>query len=164
MSPRKFEEIVAEYEAEGLDVEELRSAWEASPLRRERDELKAQAQAAIEDAKRYKSVVATQRLKDLGVTIKPDALRYPDDLDWVDEDKVRSWFQESGIVPPPPPPGDNISDEERAAHDRIEQSRTGATAPNLKEDLNAQIAAATSPEEVMALLSKAGVPSSQDAY
>lgn len=164
MSPRKFEELLEEMREAGLDesyISDLENAWKASPIRAERDEARAQAQAALDEANRYRSVVAASRFRDLGIRIKPDALRTPEDLDWTDEDKVRSWAQDSGLIDPAPPAGDNISDEERQAHERINESMHGAIPPGVREDVTAQIAAAQSPEEVMALVRAAGLPTPQ---
>lgn len=125
MSPRKFEEIADEYEAEGLDVTELRAAWDASPLRRERDEIKAQAEATLERANTYRSRLLAHEFSALGIKAKPDALKIPDDLD-LDSDKVREWAVNSGLIDAPEP--DPEPDEGVEGHARVTAAAQGAPA------------------------------------
>lgn len=125
MSPRKFEEIADEYEAEGLDVSELREAWEASPLRRERDEIRKQAEATLERANAYRSRLLAHEFTSLGIKAKPDHLKIPDDLD-LDTDKVREWAVGAGLLDAPE--SEPESTEELDAHDRISAASQGAGA------------------------------------
>lgn len=161
--PRKFEEILSEMTELGLSdevVDELTQAWAASPLRKERDEAVKNAEAALEQAKRYQQVVAGQRFKDLGIKIRPEALRTPDDLDWADDAKVREWATTAGLIegPSAPEPGD----EAAAAHDRIAAASSGATAaPSKDDDFQARLAQAKNADEVMALVQSAGLPTPQ---
>lgn len=161
MSPRKMEDILDELEAEGADAlaGELRTAWDASPLRRSNEEFKAQAEAALAEAKRYQQVVAGQRFKEFGIKVRPEHLRTPDDLDWADESKVKEWATSAGLIEVPDP---NATTPEVDGHARVVDAALGAAANAGRPDMHEALANAKSEAEVMALLRGAGVPTAHD--
>lgn len=142
MSPRKMEELIDDLEAEGAEAlaGEFRAAWDASPVRKDRDEAVKRAEAALAEAKRYQQVVIGQRLKELGVKVNPSALRTPDDLDWADDAKVKEWATTAGVYEPP---ATDTSSPEVDAHARITDAAQGAPAP--RHDPRADLLAKTDP-------------------
>jgi len=127
MAPSDFDELITEMEEAGLDdsyIDRLRKASDGSPLRRENAEIRKQAEAALAQANTYKGLVANAQFRELGINIKPEALRTPDDLDWTDQSKVRDWAVSSGLLAPPEPEPDATAEVE--GHDRINNAVTGA--------------------------------------
>lgn len=152
---RKFEDIVTEYEAEGLDTTELRAAWDASPLRRERDEAKTSAASALERAQRAEAKALASSFKDLGIKVSPTALRMPDDLDVTDDAALRTWAEGAGLVEPPAPT--TATQTEQAAHQQAANASQGVSTTEAPQDTYAEaIASAKTPAEVLAAVRAAG--------
>lgn len=152
---RKFEDIVAEYEAEGLDTTELRAAWDASPLRRERDEAKTAAQSAQERAQRAEAKALASSFKDLGIKVSPTALRMPEDLDVTDDAALRTWAEGAGLVDPPA--ATSATQSEQTAHQQAANASQGVSTTEAPKDNYAEaIAAAKTPAEVLAAVRAAG--------
>lgn len=123
--PSDFDDLLAELEAkEALDpddLDRLRKASSGSPLRKERDEAKARADAAEARAKHLEGSMLADQLTKLGVTVKPSALRVPDDLDVADLEKVRAFAIDAGALAAPV----DTSAENQQAHERIGQAMSG---------------------------------------
>jgi len=153
-----FDDLLQELADAGVQddyIERLRAASAGSPLRKERDEARQQAEQALADANRFKTAALRSVFKDIGVAVKPDALNIPPDLDPLDADKVREWAVGMGLAEPPPPA---TPDEELAAHQRVADASGGSGTPAPNPDLASRIKAAKSPEEVMAIYAESGRP------
>lgn len=153
---RKFEEIVAEMTQQGLDesyVSELSEAWSASPIRKERDAIAAERDA-LRDA------VLNTKFEKFGVKVKPQALVRPADLDITDDDKVKGWLTDLGVIDQAPA-ADAAVDADLAAQGRIDTATAGAGSPAPNATFHEDIAKAQSPEEVMAILERNGMTSVQ---
>lgn len=160
--PNDFEALIGELREAGLDddyIDRLERATAASPIRKERDAFKAQAEQALAEAKRYQQVVAGQRFKEFGIKVRPEHLRTPDDLDWADESKVKEWATGAGLIEPPDP---NATTPEVDGHSRVVDAALGAAANAGRPDMHEALANAKSEAEIMALLRGAGVPTAHD--
>ena len=150
---RKYEEIIAELRERGLDetsIDELTEAWSASPIRKERDAIAAERDA-LRDA------VLSTKFEKFGVKIKPQALQRPSDLDITDDDKLKNWLTDAGVLTPEPEPTpDPAVTADLQAQQRMAAATAGAgeVDPNatFHEDLNN----ANTPDEVMAVLTRHG--------
>jgi hypothetical protein len=128
--PNAFEEILAEMADAGVTadfIERLRKASEGSPLRKQIDELTKERDGLLSENGKYRADSLQARFDALGIRIKPDALKIPDDLDPLDEKKVTEWAVGMGLIDQPA-----LSEEEQqladdlAAQDRIAAAGAGA--------------------------------------
>ena len=129
--PRKFEELLEDMRQAEIDesfVAELEGAWSASPLRRERDEAKSAAQAALERAQKAEQVALEARFADLGIKAAPSAFRLPDDFDVTDPAKVRAWAESVNLIEAASN-DDQTTAEERKAHEQAAAAGIGAAPP-----------------------------------
>lgn len=122
-----FDELLAEAEEAGVAsdlIERFRAASEASPLRKELKDTKAQVQAAIERAQKAEQVALATQFKELGIKAKPSAFNLPADLDFTDQDALREWAVDQNLIDPPEPqvPSDHLD-----ALDRVAAASEGAT-------------------------------------
>lgn len=123
--PDDFDVLVDELADAGLDdsyIDRLKK-WSGSPLRKERNDALQKATALEERLAKAEAKTLESTFTNLGITVKPTALRLPDDLDVLDEAKVREWAVEQGLAEPPPP---DTPDDEAAAHERVVAAGTGA--------------------------------------
>lgn len=153
-----FDSLLEEMADAGIDsefIERIRRSTDNSGARKERDAFKAQAEAALAEAKRYQSVVAETRFRDLGIKVKPSVLKTPDDLDWTDDTKVRDWATGAGLIEPPPPEPTPAAVD---AHARITDATQGAPAAGGRPDVASLIANARNEAELTAVLQANGVP------
>lgn len=154
--PSTFDDLMQEARDAGVDdawLERVQAATAASPLRKERDELKAALQEATEKATKFGAAALNAQFAALGIKVKPDALRLPDDLDPLDTEKVREWAVGMGLADPPPPA---VPPEEQAAHQRLaEAAAAGGVAPPATAARD-EIMSATSADEFWAKARAAG--------
>lgn len=123
--PDDFDVLVDELADAGLDesyIDRLKK-WSGSPLRKERNEALQKVTALEERLAKAEAKTLESTFSNLGITVKPSALRLPDDLDVLDEDKVREWAVEQGLAEPPPP---DTPEEEAEAHERVVAAGAGA--------------------------------------
>lgn len=154
--PNKFEDLLQEAEDAGVDpdwLERLRAASEGSPLRKEKKELETQLQGAIDDRNKFRSFALQSQFKELGVTVKPDVLNIPTDLDPLDSDGVREWAVSMGLAEPPPPA---TPPEEQDAHQRLVDAAAGGQTPQARTARD-EILSANSKEEFYAKARAAGL-------
>lgn len=143
--PNDFDALIGELEEAGLDesyIDRLRSVTAASPIRKERDAYKADAIAALDRAQRAEAKALAASFRDMGITMKPSALRLPDDLDVTDDDKLRAWATDAGLIAAVQSVDQSMSNEERQAHANVAAASAGATTPpaaNSKESLLARL-------------------------
>ena len=97
------------------DLDNLRKAYEASPLRKERDDAAAEAKRLADANAALRQTVMKTNFAAAGVTIDPSVLNLPSDLDVTDVEKVKGWAQGAGLVQAKP----DTSQEELQAHDRL---------------------------------------------
>lgn len=121
-------------------IAELRKAYEASPIRQERD-------AARAEATTLRSKLAETNFKAAGVKVNPAALNVPSDLDVTDVEKVKGWAGEMGLVETKP----DTPPEELETHQRIASASTGAgEVPNASEEARNKAMNATTEAEFWA--------------
>lgn len=112
----------------GQLADSLERQFDASPLRTENKELKKQAQQAVEQAEKLRSYALSASFKEVGLKVKPDVLKLPDDLDPTDTQALSAWATEAGFIDAKP----DTSKEEQGAHEAMQQAAAGgATSPVL---------------------------------
>lgn len=161
--PNDFEALIGELEEAGLDesyIDRLKSATAASPIRKERDQFKADLATALAQRDQFRSKALVASFKDLGIKVSPTALRMPDDLDVTDDAALRTWAEGAGLVDPPPVT--TASPAEQQAHQQAAAAANGAGVNTAQPTTADVIANANTPEEVMAALVAAGHPTSFD--
>lgn len=153
--PNAFEDLMNEAADAGVDadwIDRVKKASSGSPLRKElEDERQARIQAA-ENAAKYRDAALNSQFAQLGIKVKPDALKVPEDLDPLDGDKVRDWAVGMGLSEAP----QAVTPQEQAAHERIANASDGAspTTPSTARD---EILQAANAEEFFAKAKAAGV-------
>lgn len=154
--PNNFEDLLEEAAEAGVDpdlIDRFRAASDASPLRKEVKDTKAQLEAAIARAQKAEGVALSQQFKELGIKAKPSAFKLPDDLDVTDADALQTWAVDQGLIDPPAP---KVPDEHLDALDRIADASNGATG---RVDPTDAVIAAGSEEEFWRQAEQAGVTS-----
>lgn len=114
----KFKAMFDEARDAGVDadwVSKFESAFEATPLREEIKSTKERMKEIAEANQRYRDSLLETKFSAYNVSIKPSALRIPDDLDVTDDEKVEGWLVQSGLTSARP----TTDPEVRATHDRI---------------------------------------------
>lgn len=114
----KFKAMFDEARDAGIDpdwVTKFESAFEATPLREENKATKERMREIAEANQRYRDSLLETKFSAYNVSIKPSALRIPDDLDVTDDEKVEGWLVQSGLTSAKP----TTEPEVRATHDRI---------------------------------------------
>lgn len=125
--PNNFDDLLEEAAEAGVDpdlIDRFRAASEASPLRKELRETKAQVEAAIERAQKAEQVALATQFKELGIKAKPTAFKLPDDLDVTDSTALQTWAVDQGLIDPPAP---KVPDEDLDTLDRIANASNGAS-------------------------------------
>ena len=150
---RKFEDILAEMREQGLDesyADELSKAWQASPLRQA-------AETAAERARKAETALLRSTFKELGISVKPDHLRLPDDLDPTDSDRIKAFAVDAGLLTPDPEPTpDPAVTADLQAQQRITAATAGAGEVNPDADFQEALNQARNEREVMAVLERFG--------
>ena len=114
----KFKAMFDEARDAGIDpdwVTKFESAFEATPLREENKATKERMREIAEANQKYRDSLLETKFSAYNVSIKPSALRIPDDLDVTDDEKVEGWLVQSGLTSAKP----TTEPEVRATHDRI---------------------------------------------
>ena len=132
-------------------ADSLEKQFDASPLRSENKELKRKAQEALEKAERLNAYALQAAFEKIGLKVKPDALRLPDDLDPTDTPALTAWATEKGFIEAKP----ETPIEEQKAHEQMSQAVAGGEVTG-KEDWTDLISKANTQEEVLELVRKAG--------
>lgn len=137
-------------------ADSLERQFEASPLRSENKELKRQAKEAADKAQRLHNYALSAAFKEVGLKVKPDVLKLPEDLDPTDTQALSAWATEAGFIESKP----DTPAQEQQAHEAIQQAVAGGEVVTASGsmDLVDEINKASSPEEVMAIASRAGLP------
>lgn len=99
-------------------LERFEAASSASGLRKDLKEATDKYRDLMTQNSTMRTGLLGDRFKSLGITISPQVLNIPEDLDPTDEDKVTTWAQEMGLVAKT----ETTSPAERAQHDRIAQA------------------------------------------
>lgn len=122
----RFDELLTEIEeAEAIAPEwldRLREASKGSPLRKERDDAIERADRAEARTKEMETATLASTLSTLGVKVKLDNLRLPDDLEVSDPEKVKEWAVEAGLVEAAP----DVPNDEIEGHEAIATASVGA--------------------------------------
>lgn len=121
----QFSDVLDELRATGADpdiLDRLERTVEAAPLRQQITSLKEQLGQAETERSTLRGQVSQQVFKDVGITMNPDLLKTPDDLDVTNPDAVRAWAIDQKLIEPKP----NVSAEELAGHDAINNAGAGA--------------------------------------
>lgn len=114
----KFKQLFEEARNSGVDsewVDRFENTFEASGLRKDNVTIKEENRLLRETATKLKSGLLKDRFEKIGITISPNVLNIPDDLDPSDPEKVQSWAEEMGLVTKQ----ETTPPVERATHDRI---------------------------------------------
>lgn len=150
-----FEELLAEAEEVGVPedlLDRFKAAAEASPLRKELKDTKAQLQTHIDRAQKAEAVALATQFEKLGIRGKPQSYRLPDDVDVTDEEALRVWAVDNGVLDPPKP---DVSDGHLDALDRVAAASDGATTGRI--DPSDAVMQAESEEEFYRRAAEAGL-------
>ncbi len=114
----KFKSLFEEARDSGVDpdwIDKLESTFEASGLRKDNLTIKEENRLLRERTQSLQSGLLRDRFTKLGITVNPEFIKVPDDLDPANEDGVKDWAVKAGLIADTPttPP------ESRATHDRI---------------------------------------------
>lgn len=153
--PNAFETLMQEARDAGVDpqwIERVEQASAGSPLRKEKDQLAEQLKSATEQANRYRGAALNTQFTNLGIKVKPDALKIPDDLDPLDDEGVRNWAVGMGLAEPAPPA---VPTDEQQAHRQLVDASAGA-AGTPRHDARQSVLDADTPEEFWARSRAAG--------
>lgn len=137
-----YEDLMAEFEEAGTDpglLARLKAATAASPIRAERDDWKAKAEAAAAQAAEMRAAVMGQTFKEAGITVNPSALNLPADLDFRDVEKVREWGAGMGLVQTQTPAPLTPPNEQQGARSFLAPG-AGAGEPDLEATRNREMA------------------------
>jgi len=146
--PNAFDDLMAEAADAGVDsewIDKVKKASAGSPLRQELESERAARKALEENAAKYRDAALNSQFAQLGIKVKPDALKVPEDLDPLDGDKVRDWAVTMGLAEAP----QAVTPQEQAAHERIANASAGADAGSPSSARDEVLQAAT-PEEFFA--------------
>lgn len=131
----KFKAMFDEAREAGLPdewISKFESEFEATPLRAENKATKERMKEIAEANQRLRDTLLETKFSAYNVSIKPSALRIPDDLDVTDDEKVEGWLVQSGLTSARP----TTDPEVRATHDRIAAAATeggNSTLPSLAD-------------------------------
>lgn len=126
-SKNAFEQLLEEMADAGVDeswIGRLEAASAGSPLRQEIRDLKAERDSLRERTEALTGSVRQQTFKEAGITMNPDLLKLPDDLDVTDVEAVKAWGIEQKLLEPQP----SVSSEELEGQDAITNAGAGAAA------------------------------------
>lgn len=160
--PNEYERILEELREAGVQssyVDELEKMLSASPIRKERDEFKQKAEAALADVQRFRTAALGATFKEARIKGSPDAYNIPADLDVLDVDAVQAWAVSAGVADPPEPV---VTPEQQQQYQQLEQGAAGAApAGSPQTAARDQILGASSEAEFWALASGAGLAKPQ---
>lgn len=135
MSSDRFAELFEKARESGKVDEdwlsELQTQFEASPLRQEVKATKEELKATRDKLSTLRDGLLSVKFKEMGIGMKPQAFRIPDDLDPTDDEKVTGWMVEMGLTEAKP----TTDPAERATHDRIANvsTDTGKNQPSIAD-------------------------------
>lgn len=133
---------------------DLKSAYDASGLRKERDDYRSQAEAAMKEASELRGAVLQSTWQKVGAAGNPQLIQLPPDLDIRDEAAVREFAQQGGFAKAEP----QVPVQEQQTYQRIAQAATDATPPTAP-DAKQALRGATSEDDFWAKADQAGLTS-----
>lgn len=156
--PNEYERVLEELRDAGVQssyIDELEKMLSASPIRKERDEFKQKAEAALADVQRFRTAALGATFKEANIKGKPDAYNIPADLDVLDVDAVKTWAIEAGVADPPPPA---VTPEQQQQLEQLAEAASGsAPAPSGSDAARQEVLSATTEEEFWAKARAAGM-------
>lgn len=114
----KFTELFEEARNSGLPddwVDRFQNTFEASGLRKDNLSIKEENRLLRERTQNLQAGLLRDRFAKLGITINPDYIKVPDDLDPANEEGVQEWAVKAGLITQP----ETTPSSERQTHDRI---------------------------------------------
>jgi hypothetical protein len=114
----KFTELFEEARNSGLPddwVDRFQTTFEASGLRKDNLSIKEENRLLREQKQSLQAGLLRDRFSKLGITINPDYIKVPDDLDPANEEGVQEWAVKAGLITQQ----ETTPSAERATHDRI---------------------------------------------
>lgn len=129
----KFKQLFEEARANGVDsewVDRFETSFEASGLRKDLNTTKEENRALRETAKTLRTGLLKDRFTKFGITVSPEILNIPDDLNPADEGTVKDWAESMGLLAKTP----TTPEPERATHDRIAAASNEGGQPSIGLD------------------------------
>lgn len=126
----KFKQLFEEARANGVDpdwVDRFETSFEASGLRKDLNTTKEENRALRETAKSLRTGLLKDRFTKFGITVSPDILNIPEDLNPTDEDTVKDWAVNMGLLANTP----STPEPERATHDKIAAASNEGGQPSI---------------------------------
>lgn len=114
----KFTELFEEARNSGLPddwVDRFQTTFEASGLRKDNLSIKEENRLLRERSQTLQAGLLRDRFTKLGITINPDYIKVPDDLDPANEEGVQEWAVKAGLITQT----ETTTPESREPHDRI---------------------------------------------
>ncbi len=114
----KFTELFEEARNSGLPddwVDRFQTTFEASGLRKDNLAIKEENTKLRERTQSLQAGLLRDRFTKLGITINPDYIKVPDDLDPANEEGVQEWAVKAGLITQQ----ETTTPESRQTHDRI---------------------------------------------
>lgn len=114
----KFTELFEEARNSGLPddwVDRFQNTFEASGLRKDNLAVKEENARLRERTQALQAGLLRDRFTKLGITINPDYIKVPDDLDPANEEGVQEWAVKAGLITQQ----ETTPPAERQTHDRI---------------------------------------------
>lgn len=129
----KFKQLFEEARASGVDsewVDRFETSFEASGLRKDLNATKEENRALREATKTLRTGLLKDRFAKFGITVSPEILNVPDDLNPADEDTVKDWAVNMGLLANAP----TTPSSERSTHDRIAAASNEGGQPSMGLD------------------------------
>lgn len=131
----KFTELFEEARNSGLPddwVDRFQTTFEASGLRKDNLSIKEENRLLREQKQVLQAGLLRDRFNKLGITINPDYIKVPDDLDPANEEGVQEWAVKAGLITQT----ETTEPAERQTHDRIAAASnegTQTTVPSISD-------------------------------
>lgn len=152
--PSEFENQVNDLlESGSISEEQAQALLDGSRLRQEVNDREQRLAAVEAENQKLRQSVLRSTFEKAGVTADPSVISLPTDLNTEDPDAVRTWAIDKGLIAAPP----DTARGELVTHDRIAAAASGAEDLSAGQpDIAAEIQAAQTPEEVMAIVDRYG--------
>jgi hypothetical protein len=147
--------LLEQYEDEGdmPQIKEALRSYKGSQLRQEREQARREAEEYRTKLQSAQARLLETHFQQRGARVKPDVVKWPEDLELTDLDAVDEWGVKAGIFDARK---EEIPAEEKKGIQEMSDIATDAQLP-AEEDISVLMQKAQSPEEVMALARKHGM-------
>ncbi len=126
----KFKALFEKARDSGVDpewIDELETTFEASGLRKDNLSIKEENRLLRERTQNLQAGLLRDRFTKLGITINPDYIKVPDDLDPANEEGVQEWAVKAGLITQQ----ETTTPDSRQTHDRIAAASNEGNTPNI---------------------------------